>query len=182
MNPTELITAIALIVILAVGLATVVYLRRRRTEKLRSQYGGAEYAQAVKAGGNWRHAEADLGKRASRVESFAVQPLAPADQARFEASWRGVQERFVDSPAGAVGEADQLLRDVMSTRGYPVSDFDQRAADISVAHPLVVKNYRLAHEIALRQKEGQASTEDLRQAMIHYRTLFGELAREQRAA
>ena len=100
------------------------------------------------------------------------------DRARFAESWRGVQARFVDGPAGAVTEADQLLGDVMSTRGYPVSNFEQRAADISVDHPLVLENYRTAHEIALRQTRGQASTEELRQAMVHYRTLFEELVNE----
>jgi hypothetical protein len=89
-----------------------------------------------------------------------------------------VEARFVDGPGGAVTEADQLLGDVMSTRGYPVSDFEQRAADISVDHPLVLENYRTAHDIALRQRKGQANTEDLRQAMIHYRTLFEELVGE----
>ena len=103
---------------------------------------------------------------------------AAGDRARFVESWRGVQARFVDGPAGAVTEADQLLGDVMSTRGYPVSDFEQRAADISVDHPLVLENYRTAHEIALRQTRGQANTEDLRQAMVHYRTLFEELVNE----
>jgi hypothetical protein len=107
-----------------------------------------------------------------------IRPLAPADRARFVDSWARVQARFVDSPGGAVTDADQLLGDVMSTRGYPMSDFEQRAADISVDHPLVLDNYRAAHQAALRQTRGQASTEDLRQAMIHYRTLFEELVAE----
>ena len=119
-----------------------------------------------------------LDKRADRVESFHIEPLGPGDRARFAESWRRVQARFVDGPGGAVTEADQLLRDVMSTRGYPVSDFEQRAADISVDHPLVLENYRAAHEIALRQMGGKATTEDLRQAMVHYRTLFEELVNE----
>jgi hypothetical protein len=119
-----------------------------------------------------------LAKRADRVESFHLQPLGQGDRARFVESWRRVQARFVDGPGGAVTEADQLLRDVMSTRGYPASEFEQRAADISVDHPMVLENYRSAHEIAVRQTQGQASTEDLRQAMIHYRTLFDELVGE----
>ena len=123
-------------------------------------------------------AEAGLEERAQRVEGFHVRPLAAGDRARFVESWREVQARFVDGPAGAVTAADQLLGDVMSTRGYPVSDFEQRAADISVDHPLVLENYRTAHEIALRQTQGQASTEELRQAMVHYRTLFEELVSE----
>lgn len=182
MSTTELIAAIALVTILAVSLATIIFFRKRRTERLRSQFGAGEYAHAVELGRNRRHGEADLAKRGARVESFDLQPLTLADQTRYEESWRRVQARFVDSPASAVVEADQLLRDVMSVRGYPVSDFEQLAADISVDHPTVMKNYRTAHEIAFRQTKGQASTEDLRQAMIHYRTLFGELFSEQSAA
>jgi hypothetical protein len=178
LTTTELAAIIALVAIVVAGIATLLFLRKRRTERLRSKFGGAEYARAVKEGGTRRHAEAGLDKRTERVESLHVQPLAPGDRARFEDSWRRIQTRFVDGPAGAVAEADQLLRDVMSTRGYPVSDFEQRAADISVDHPLVLENYRTAHEIALRQTKGQASTEALRQAMIHYRTLFEELVSE----
>jgi len=132
----------------------------------------------VSEGGGRRQAEAGLDKRADRVESFHIRPLGPDDRTRFVESWRRVQARFVDSPGGAVTEADQLLGDVMSTRGYPVSDFEQRAADISVDYPSVLENYCFAHEIALRRTRGQASTEELRQAMIHYRTLFDELAAE----
>ena len=170
------IAAIVVFVLLVVaGIATLVFLRRRRTEGLRSRFGGAEYARAVEEDGSRRDAEAGLDERTKRVKGFDVQPLADGDRARFEDSWSRVQARFVDGPAGAVVEADQLLGDVMSTRGYPVSDFDQRADDISVDHPAVMENYRTAHGIALRQTNGQASTEDLRQAMIHYRTLFEEL-------
>ena len=178
LSTTELALIIALAVIVVAGIAAWVFLRKRRTERLRTRFGGAEYARAVKEGGSRRHAEAGLDKRKERVESFHIRPLAAGDHARFVESWRRVQARFVDSPGGAVTEADQLLGDVMSTRGYPVSDFEQRAADISVDHPLVMENYRTAHEIALRQTRGQASTEELRQAMIHYRTLFEELVGE----
>jgi hypothetical protein len=152
--------------------------RKRRTEKLRSQFGGSEYDRAVKEDGNRRHAEAGLNERTARVGSLNIRPLAEGDRSRFVESWRRVEARFVDGPGGAVTEADQLLGDVMTTRGYPVSDFAQRAADISVAHPLVLENYRTAHAIAFRQTKGQANTEDLRQAMIHYRTLFEELVGE----
>ncbi len=178
LSTAQLAGLIALVVIVVVGIAALLIARKRRTERLRNQFGGAEYALAVKEGGNRRHGEAGLKDRTERVEGFHVRPLAPGDRARFLESWRRVQSRFVDGPAGAVMEADQLLADVMSTRGYPVSDFEQRAADISVDHPLVMENYRTAHEIALRQTKGQANTEDLRQAMIHYRTLFEELVSE----
>ncbi len=187
MNPlalsaTQISIIIAVAVILVAGVAILFTIRKRRTERLRTQFGGAEYSRAVKEGGSRQQAEAVLDKRADRVESFHIQPLAPGDRARFAESWRRVQARFVDGPGGAVTEADQLLRDVMSTRGYPVSDFEQRAADISVDHPLVLEHYRSAHEIAVRQTQGQASTEDLRQAMIHYRTLFEELVSEPEVA
>jgi len=183
LSTTELAAIIAFVVVLvAAGMAVLYLQRKRRTARLRTQFGAAEYARTVEAGGNRRQAEAGLEGRRQRVEGFHVRPLAAGDRARFVESWRGVQARFVDGPAGAVREADQLLGDVMSTRGYPVSNFEQRAADISVAHPLVLENYRTAHEIALRQTNGQASTEDLRQAMVHYRTLFEELVSEPKSA
>jgi hypothetical protein len=182
LSTTELALIIGLIigvaVILIAGITAWLFLRKRRTERLRTQFGGSEYDRALKADGSRRHAEAGLNERNARVESLNIRPLAQSDRSRFLESWRRVEARFVDGPGGAVTEADQLLGDVMSTRGYPVSDFEQRAADISVDHPLVLENYRTAHEIALRQTKGQANTEDLRQAMIHYRTLFEELVGE----
>ena len=183
LSTIELTLIIALAVIVVAGIAAWLFLRkRRRTEKLRTRFGGAEYARAVEEAGSRRPAEAKLEDRIERVEEFPIRPLAPGDRARFVDSWQRVQARFVDSPGGAVTDADQLLGDVMSTRGYPVSDFEQRAADISVNHPLVLENYRAGHGIAVRQTQGQASTEDLRQAMIHYRTLFEELVGESEVA
>jgi hypothetical protein len=186
LSTTELALIIGLIigvaVILIAGITAWLFLRKRRSERLRTQFGGSEYDRAVKEDGSRRHAEAGLKERTARVESLNIRPLASSDRARFVESWRRVEARFVDGPGGAVTEADQLLGDVMSTRGYPVSDFEQRAADISVDHPLVLENYRTAHEIALRQRTGQANTEDLRQAMIHYRTLFEELVGEPEVA
>jgi hypothetical protein len=176
-----IIIAVAVVVIFA-AIAIVMSIRKRRTEKLRNQFGSAEYTRAVKEGGSQRKAEAALNERADRVEKLHIRPLAPGDRTRFLASWTRVQARFVDGPGSAVTDADQLLGDVMSTRGYPVSDFEQRAADISVDHPLVLENYRAAHQSALRQTKGQANTEDLRQAMIHYRTLFEELVNEPEVA
>jgi hypothetical protein len=178
LSTVQIAIIIAVVVLLVAGIAIVFSIRKRKTERLRTQFGGAEYNRAVKEGGSRQKAEAVLDKRADRVESFHIQPLGPGDRTRFVESWRRVQARFVDGPGGALTEADQLLRDVMSTRGYPVSDFEQRAADISVDHPLVLEHYRSAHEIAVRQTQGQASTEDLRQAMIHYRELFEELVGE----
>ena len=171
LSTTQWALIIAAVVIVVGGIAAMLYMRKRRTARLRGQFGGPEYARAVQEGGNQRRAEAKLEKRAERVESFHIRELAPE-------SWGKIQSRFVDSPGGAVTEADQLMGDVMSMRGYPVSDFEQRAADISVDHPLVMENYRAAHAIAARQTLGRASTEELRQAMIHYRTLFEELVGE----
>ena len=178
LGPRELALIIGLAVIVIAGISAWLILRKRRTERLRTQFGGAEYDRAVKEDGSRRHAEAGLKERTQRVESLNIRELASGDRARFVDLWRRVQSRFVDSPGGAVTEADQLLRDVMTTRGYPVTDFEQQAADISVDHPLVMEKYRLAHAIAVRQTLGQANTEDLGQAMIHYRSLFEELVGE----
>jgi len=178
LSTTQLILIGALVVVLVLGIVAFIALRKRRTGNLRTKFGDAEYARALAKDGNRRDAEAGLKDRTQRVEAFNVRPLAPADRTRFTETWRGVQSRFVDGPAGAVAEADQLLGDVMSARGYPVSNFEQRAADISVGHPVVLEHYRTAHDIALRQTQGQASTEELRQAMIHYRTLFEDLLSE----
>jgi len=175
MNTTVLIIIGSLIVILIVAFVAVILSRKRRSEKLRNRFGTAEYDRALQKGDSRRQAEAGLDKRTDRVENLHIRALGPNDRARFVESWSRLQARFVDSPGGAVTEADQLLGDVMSTRGYPVSDFEQRATDISVDYPLVLENYRSAHGVAVRQTHGQATTEELRQAMIHYRTLFDEL-------
>jgi hypothetical protein len=179
LSSTQIIIFIAVaVVVIVAGIAIWLSIRNRRTAKLRAQFGGAEYTRTLKAGGSRQKAEAVLDERSERVEALHIHALAPGDRARFIESWARVQARFVDGPGSAVTDADQLLGDVMRLRGYPVSDFEQRAADISVDHPLVLENYRAAHLTALHQASGQASTEDLRQAMIHYRTLFEELVSE----
>jgi hypothetical protein len=116
--------------------------------------------------------------RATRREKCELRPLTAALRSDFSDRWSAVQAEFVDNPKGSVSGADQLVNELMKARGYPVVDFDQRAADISVDHPVVVENYRAAHEIALRHSRGQASTEDLRRAMVHYRSLFQELLQD----
>lgn len=182
LTTTQLIIIIAAAAaIVAVAIAAFMAFRRRHTERLRTDFGDAEYARAMQEAGSRRRAEAELEKRKERVAALNLKPLAQGDRNRFTELWQGVQAHFVDTPGGAVSEADQLLRDVMSARGYPVTDFDQRAEIISVDHPHVVENYRAGHEIADRQAKGQASTEDLRQAMIHYRKLFDELVNAQQA-
>jgi len=172
LSTTQLGLIVALLLILAGGIAAWVLVRKRRTARLHTQCGASEYARAVREDGDQCRAEAKLEERTERVESFRIRALAPGDHTRFIESWGKVQPRFVDSPGEAVTEADQLLGDVMSTRGYPVSAFEQRAADISVDHPLVMENYRAAHGIAVRQTPDRASTEELRQAMIHYPDSF----------
>src|SRR5205823_2940201 len=122
-----------------------------------------------------RRAEAELQERAARVDHLDIHPLSPADRTRFADAWRSVQAQFVDDPARAIADADRLVIEVMRVRGYPVTAFEQRAADVSVDHPEVVANYRAAYAIARRSQEGDATTEDLRQAMVHYRALFEDL-------
>jgi len=173
LTPTQIAIIVAAIVVV-IGAIAFVFLKKRRTEKLREHF-GPEYDRAVAEGGNTRIAESRLEERTERVKKFNIQPLTAEDRARFSEHWDRVQARFVDAPAGAVAEADQLIGDLMATCGYPMGDFEQRAADISVDHPIVTQNYRAAHDIAVRQAKGQASTEDLRRAMIHYRALFDEL-------
>jgi hypothetical protein len=130
---------------------------------------------SVREQGSERKAEAQLADRQKRIATLEIRDLDPAERERFSGQWHALQSRFVDDPKSAVTEADALVSSLMQTRGYPVADFDQRAADISVDHPRVVANYRSAHEIALRLAKGEANTEDLRTATIHYRSLFEEL-------
>jgi hypothetical protein len=164
------------VVILVIAVLSWMYVQKRRstTASLRQKF-GPEYERALHQQGSERKAEAKLAGRQERVEKLNILDLDPKERERFSKQWESVQSRFVDSPRGAAAEADDLVSSLMKTRGYPVSDFDQRAADISVDHPRVVENYRSAHDIALRVGKNGASTEDLRTALIHYRSLFEEL-------
>jgi hypothetical protein len=153
------------------------YSRRRRSDRLQEHF-GSEYDNAVSATGDRRRAEAELADREKRVESFDIKALTPEERARFIDEWSVVQAHFVDDPRGAIGEADDLVKRVMGDRGYPVGNFDQRASDLSVQYPDVVTSYRAGHAIAERAERGDASTEDLRQAMVHYRSLFADLLGE----
>jgi hypothetical protein len=182
MNPT--LIALTAAVILAVAVLAWLYVQRRRkttTANLRQRF-GPEYERAVGEHGSERQAEAQLAARETRVDRLKIRDLDPAKREEFSGQWQALQSRFVDDPTAAVTEADALLSTVMQARGYPVADFNQRAADISVDHPRVVANYRSAHEIAVRLEKGEASTEDLRTAMIHYRSLFEELVHVPTAA
>jgi hypothetical protein len=169
------VTVVLIIVaVLAVAFGLFMYIQKERTKRLRSKF-GPEYDRVVDTYGNRNKAEEDLVHRQKRVEKLHIRDLTSADADRFADAWRAEQARFVDSPRDAIANADRLVNDLMKTRGYPVGDFEQRAADISVDHPVVLENYRAAHGIAIRDSEGAASTEDLRQAMVHYRALFEEL-------
>jgi hypothetical protein len=173
-DPKYIMLAGVVILVIAVVAWLFVQKRRSTTASLRQKF-GPEYERAVHQQGSERKAQTNLADRQERVEKLNIRDLDPMEHERFSKQWESAQSRFVDSPRGAVAEADDLVSSLMKTRGYPVSDFDQRAADISVDHPRVVENYRSAHEIALRVGKNGASTEDLRTAMIHYRSLFEEL-------
>jgi len=172
------ILAIIVIAIVIIGAAAVYVHQFSRTKRLRQRF-GPEYDRTLKQTRDRREAEAKLQRLEKRVERLRIHPLEPTERARFEEAWRGIQARFVDNPKGALIDADRLIGDVMSAEGYPVLDFQQRAADISVDHPNVAESYREGHRIALLHAQGRASTEDLRQAMIHYRTLFDDLVGQQ---
>lgn len=170
-NTLILAAIVALVVLAAVAWLVV---QQQRSTRLKRRF-GAEYDATVSQFHSRTKAEAELLRRERRVAGLTIIPLTPADSSRFSQAWAALQSRFVDNPTGVVAEADQLVRELMTKRGYPVGDFEARAADISVDHPAVVANYRAAHAIADRDVNGTADTEELRKAVVHYRTLFEEL-------
>lgn len=167
-----IVVAVAALVILALALWIIV--TRRRREQLRDRF-GPEYDRAVSEQGSRRDAEAELARREEKRERLDIVPLSSESRGRYLGSWREVQTGFVDEPSRAVTEADRLVTDVMRERGYPMDEFEQRVADISVDHPQVVEHYRAAQSVQLANEDGRASTEDLREAVVHYRGLFDEL-------
>ena len=173
-DPKFIIALVVIAVIIVIAVALVISNRRKKTAGLRQRF-GTEYDRAVLEHGSESKAEARLAAREERVEHLHIRDLTPTERERYLADWQTVQSRFVDHPKGAVIEADELVASLMNARGYPVSDFDQRAADVSVSHPRVVEYYRSAHDVALRTGHDETSTEDLRTAMLHYRSLFDEL-------
>jgi hypothetical protein len=172
--PTWAVVIIIVAVVLLAAVAAWAVMSKRRTQHLQEQF-GPEYRRTVAERGDRRDAETELRERERRREELEIRPLEPAARERYLAEWRAVQARFVDDPEGTIGEANALVTEVMRERGYPMQDFEQRTADISVDHPEVVENYRAAHRISLASAQGRASTEDLRQATVHYRALFEEL-------
>ena len=166
---------ITILVVVAVVAVVAVFLgQRRRTERLRQDF-GPEYQRTVARTGDQRSAEADLAARQQRRKEFTIVALEPAARHRYLETWRATQARFVDDPAGATQQADRLVAEVMRDRGYPVDDFEQQAADVSVDHPQVAENYRAAHAVYQANEQGLASTDDLREAFVHYRSLFAQL-------
>jgi len=172
--PQWVIVVIAILAITVIAEGAWIFFQNRRSVHLRGRF-GPEYDRVVQERGSQRRAETALEKREKRVEKLHIRPLASRDRERFAAAWRVDQSRFVDDPKGAVTEADRLVAEVMEVRGYPISDFEQRVEDISVDHAQVVDNYRAATEIARRHERGEATTEDLRRAMVYYRELFEDL-------
>ena len=169
---TWLIVAILVIVVIVLA---VLLMRSRRSQQLQDDF-GPEYGRVVAERGDRRAAESELAERRDRRSQLEIRELEPAARDRYADRWAAAQREFVDQPPHAVGEADALVTEVMRDRGYPVSeDFEQRAADVSVDHPVVVEHYRAAHAISGRATQGEAGTEELRQAMVHFRALFDEL-------
>ncbi len=169
-----LITALVLVALAVAGWLLTRDLRRRRSLRLQQRF-GPEYSHVVAEQGDRTKAEAELLAREKRVERLKLVALTREDRARFGEAWSALQTRFVDNPQGVVVEADRLVRDLMLKRGYPMGDFERRAADISVDHPKVVEAYRSARAIAVRDQQNEASTEELRKAVVYYRTLFDDL-------
>ena len=172
---TQTLLVLAVVVILVlVALAVFLYQRKRQSRLLEERF-GSEYGRVVRELGNRAKAEAELKRRQQRVEGLRIVPLAPGEAARFSKAWNSLQAEFVDNPQGAVAQADELVRELMLKRGYPMGDFERRAADISVDLPAVVSNYRAAQDIRARNLRGEADTEELRKAVVHYRALFDDL-------
>ena len=171
---STLTTVLIVIAVLAIAFVIWAMLRSRKTERLRSKF-GPEYDRLVECAGGQSRAETELSHREQRVNKLNIRDLTPRERERFAGLWRTQQQRFVDDPREAVMNADVLVTDVMEARGYPMSDFQTQAADISVDHAHVVANYREAHDIAEHCRNGQADTEEMRRAMVYYRALFEDL-------
>jgi hypothetical protein len=163
-----------------IGFAVWSIYRNRQSKRPQDRF-GPEYGRTVEDLGSQPTAESEPKARDRRVERLDIASLTPPEAARFMRSWNGLQGRFINNSQNVVAQADQLVREVMLKSGYPMGDFERRAADISVDHPAVVQNYRAAQAIAVRAERGQANTEELRQAVAHYRALFDELLEVRRA-
>jgi hypothetical protein len=176
---TQLIVAAVALVVVLIVVGVLIERRRTRTRALRNRF-GSEYDRAVLKHGSTREAEAKLADRETRVEALKIRELGATERERFVAEWQIVQSHFVDHPRAAVTEADGLISALLEARGYPQSSFEQRAADVSVHYPRVMENYRVAHSIAVRVGQAEATTEELRTAMIQYRSIFDDLLQAQK--
>ena len=174
MNTTNIIVAVSVLLIMGTVLGLIFARRTKRTERLHGQF-GSEYDHTVKSLGNEKKAQTELEERQRYVKALDIRPLTVDEHTRYLADWAAVQSSFVDEPRRAIVEADRLIMEVMELRAYPVADFEQRAADVSVNYPALVSNYRAAREVAVRNEDHHAGTEDLRKALINYRSLFDEL-------
>jgi hypothetical protein len=172
--PLQWIIVAGVVVVVLLAVAAWFFFRKKQSERLQQRF-GPEYGRTLGELGGRTKAESELKAREKRVEHFSITPLAPAEAARFSQAWNALQGRFVDNPKEVVVQADQLVRELMLERGYPMGDFERRAADISVDHPAVVEHYRAAQAIAARDERGEADTEELRKAVVHYRVLFDEM-------
>jgi len=173
-NTTSILFAVVLVLVIIAAILIVVAARRRRTKRYHDQF-GTEYDHTVQAMGDVKKAQTELDERQKHVKALDIRPLSASERERYLADWTAVQSKFVDDPEQAIVDADRLIIEVMQLRAYPVSNFEQRAADISVNYPALVSNYRAAREIAIKNEQHLANTEELRQAMIYYRSLFEEL-------
>jgi hypothetical protein len=176
-NTTQLVL-VAVIFLIIGGVVAMAMMRVQRTRRLRDRF-GPEYERAVNEIGDKRQAENELEARLAHVNTLKIRPLTAEEVNRYALEWQKTQTEFVDEPLTALQKADRLIRDVMKTRGYPVEDFEQRAADISVDYPELVTDYRGLHLIAVKEKEDEVSTEEMRQAMVHGRALFENLIRQE---
>jgi hypothetical protein len=174
MNTLSVLVIAVVFLLLIVVILGLVFYGWRRSKRLQEHF-GPEYDRTVQQTGSQKEAETELEQRRKHVEALNIRSLTQVERERYLADWKEIQAKFVDDPARAIKDADRLIIEVMLLRNYPVANFEERAADISVNHPMVVSNYRAAHEIAAKNEQQTADTEELRQAMVYYRSLFNEL-------
>jgi hypothetical protein len=178
MDNTTTLILVAVVFLIVGGLLVMAFNRFQRTRRLRDRF-GPEYERIIHEAGDRRKAEAELEARLAHVEALDIRPLSAEDVNRFSLEWQATQAEFVDEPLASLQKADRLIREVMKARGYPVEDFEQRAADISVDYPELVADYRGLHMIAVKEADDEVSTEEMRQAMVHGRDLFENLVQKE---
>ncbi len=181
MNITNLIIALGVVLVFGVIIGLVYFFRSKRITGLKNKF-GTEYDQTVKDMGGKKKARIELVARQKNIDGLDIQSLSASEKARYLTDWAVIQSKFVDQPGQAIGNADRLIMEVLQLRGYPVADFEQRAADLSITYPALVSNYRAARAIAVKNEQDQADTEELRQALIYYRSLFDELVQTEAVA